>query len=162
MSRFSNIELKVQEAARRKASSQLLRVPWSRFRKAYETYPRWQALALWGEAIIRVTGYAPRPLLATIAAHCPGFVEANHNWQKSPAFHLLEWVHGNRFGDVQQEGWLDALLFYGARHAASRAAWAHFEKYEEQWSRRRPASFPTFDRWWRFSLSTVNGVPRTW
>jgi hypothetical protein len=47
--RFSSIELKVEGMARRKANHQLLRVPWGRFRGAYDAYPRWQGLALWGE-----------------------------------------------------------------------------------------------------------------
>jgi hypothetical protein len=45
--RFSKTELKVQGIARRRADDQLLRVPWGRFRSAYEEYPRWHALALW-------------------------------------------------------------------------------------------------------------------
>ena len=149
--RFSSFELKVQGTARRKARSNLLRIPWSRFGKDYEEYPRWQALALWSEAIIRITGCAPRPVLTTVNEQCPGFIGAKREWQNAPAFHLLEWVHGNRFGDAKQEGWLDALIFFGARHSTSRAAWAYFEKCEEQWNRRRPASLPSFERWWRFA-----------
>ena len=149
--RFSGAETRVRSIACRKASKQLLRLPWSKFRNAYETYPLWHALALWSEAIIRIAGCAPRPVLTIVAERCPGFAEANDNWEKSPALHLLEWVHGNRFGDAKQEGWLDALIFYGARHPTSCAAWAYFEKCEEQWSRRRPRPLPSFDRWWRFA-----------
>lgn len=149
--RFSGVETRVRSIASRKARNQLLRLPWSRFRNAYRTYPQWQALALWSEAIIRIAGCAPQPVLTIVAERCPGFAEANDNWEKSPAFHLLEWVHGNRFGDAKQEGWLDALIFYGARHPSSRAAWGYFEKCDEQWDRRRPGSLPSFDQWWRFA-----------
>ncbi|MGH9732979.1 MAG: hypothetical protein ACRD8A_00130 [Candidatus Acidiferrales bacterium] len=147
--RVSGAESRLQTIASRNASKQLFRLPWSRFRNSYERYPRWQALALWGEAIIRIAGCVPPPVLTTVAKHCPGFVEANDNWEQSPAFHLLEWVHANRFSNAKKEGWLDALIFYGVRHPASRAVWTYFEKCEEQWSRGRPASLPSFDRWWR-------------
>lgn len=149
--RISGAEARLQSIASRNASKQLLGLPWSKFRNAYETYPRWQALALWSEAIIRIAGCAPRPVLTTVNEQCPGFIGAKREWQSAPAFHLLEWVHGSRFGDAKREGWLDALIFYGARHPTSRAAWAFFEKCEEQWDRRRPASLPSFDRWWQFA-----------
>jgi hypothetical protein len=38
--RFSSVELRVQAIASRETNNQLLRVPWGRFRKAYEEYPR--------------------------------------------------------------------------------------------------------------------------
>lgn len=152
--RLSGAESRLQAIASRNASKQLFRLPWSRFRIAYETYPRWQALALWAEAIIRIAGCAPRPVLTTVSEQCPGFIEAKCEWQNSPAFDLLEWVHGNRFGGAKQEGWLDALIFYGARHPTSRLAWTHFEECDEQWSRRRPALLPSFDQWWRLAQRT--------
>lgn len=147
--RFCGAEIRVRSIASRNASKQLLRLPWSKFRNAYETYPQRQALALWSEAVIRIAGCAPRSVLTTVNEQCPGFIEAKREWQDSPAFHLLEWVHSTRLGDAKQEGWLDALIFYGARHPASRAAWAYFEKCNEQWCRRRSGSLPSFDRWWR-------------
>lgn len=149
--RLSSTESTVQAIASRNASKQLLRVPWSRFQKAYEGYPRWHALALWGEAIIQSAGCAPRPVLTAFAEHCPGFVQAKDNWEKSPALHLLEWVHANQFAYAKQEGWLDALIFYGVRHPTSRATWTYLENCEEQWSRSRPASLPSFDRWRRMA-----------
>lgn len=151
--RLFGAEARLQNIASRNASKQLLRLPWSKFRNAYETYPRWQALTLWSEAVIRIAGCSPRSVLTTVNEQCPGFIEAKCEWQNSPAFHLLEWVHGNRFGDAKQEGWLDALIFYGARHPTARAAWAYFDKCEEQWNRRHPASLPSFERWWRFAQS---------
>jgi hypothetical protein len=152
--RFSRVELRVQGIARRQANSQLLRVPWSRFRRAYEEYPRWQALALWGEAVIGIEGRIPSSLVATLGKHCPGFVEGGSRSQESEplALHLLEWVHTNRFRDVKQQGWLDALIFYGVRHPLSRGAWRYWEDCETEWNRKRPASLPSFERWWRSAL----------
>jgi hypothetical protein len=69
--RFSSVELRVQAIASREASNQLLRVLWGRFRKAYEEYPRWQALALWVEAVIGTERRPPSPLSATLTSIVP-------------------------------------------------------------------------------------------
>jgi hypothetical protein len=148
--RFSRVELSVQTRASREATGQLLRVPWNRFRRAYEEYPRWQALALWAEAVIGAKGHVPSSVLATLKKHCPGFVEARSDLQSEPlALHSLKWAHTQRFGYAKQQSWLDALIFYGTRHPLSRGAWAYWEHCENEWNRKRPASFPSFERWWR-------------
>src|ERR1700747_3208158 len=69
--RFSSVELRVQAIASREANNQLLSVPRGRFRKAYEEYPRWQALALWVEAVIGTERRPPSSLLATLKSIVP-------------------------------------------------------------------------------------------
>jgi hypothetical protein len=69
--RFSSFELRVQAIASREANNQLLRVTWDRFRMAYEEYPRWQALALWVEAVIGTERRPPSSLLATLKSIVP-------------------------------------------------------------------------------------------
>ncbi len=152
--RFSSVELKVQAIARRQANNQLLRVPWSRFRRAYEEYPRWQALALWSEAVSGTEGHAPSSVLAAVKKRCPGFLggSARSQHPEPLALRLLEWVHTQRFGYAKQQGWLDALIFYGVRHPLSRGAWAYWEYCEKEWNRKRPASLPSFERWWRLAM----------
>ncbi len=152
--RFSRIELKVHGMARRKANHQLLRVPWGTFRRAYEEYPRWQALALWGEAILGTGPPGHSSLLAALNKRCPGFVAGRSQLRQSEplALNLLEWVHTQRFGYAKQECWLDALIFYGVRHPLSRGAWAYWEDCETQWNRKPPASAPSFERWWRTAV----------
>jgi len=152
--RFSRIELKVQDMARRKASRQLLRVPWGRFRRAYDEYPRWQALALWGEVVLGTGTRGHSSLLATLNKHCPGFFGGRSRSRQSEplALNLLEWVHTQRFGDAKRESWLDALIFYGVRHPLSRGAWAYWENSEAEWNRKRAVSVPSFERWWRSAL----------
>lgn len=151
---FSSAEKKVQEVASRQANNQLLRVPWGRFRAAYEEYPRWQALALWGEVVVATTeGRIPPVLLVTLKKHCPGFIEGGEPSRPEPlAFHLLEWVHARKFAYVKREGWLDALTFYGVRHPQSECAWLHWEHCESEWNRRQPNEFPLFDDWWHTAL----------
>lgn len=152
--RFSSIELKVQGMARRKANHQLLRVPWGRFHRAYDEYPRWQGMALWGELVAATGARGQSSVLATINKHCPGFVEGRSRLQQSTplGLHLLEWVHTQRFGDAKQQCWLDALIFYGVRHPLSRGAWAYWEDCETKSKRKGTVSVPNFERWWRSAL----------
>src|SRR4029077_4654188 len=152
--RFSIAELKVGAIASRRANEQLLLVQWRRFRRAYEEYPRWQAVALWGRAVIATEGHAPSWVLATLRKRCPRFIgdAASSQQPELLAFHLLDWVHNQRFGYAKRQGWLDALTFYGVRHPRSRGAWAYWEQCENEWSTKRPTSLPTFDKWWRTAL----------
>jgi hypothetical protein len=152
--RFSNAELKVQALASRRANAQLLRVPWPRFRWAYEEYPRWQSLALWSRAVIATKGRVPSTLLTTLQERCPGFIEdeAPSPEPELLAFHLLEWVHNQRFRCAKRQGWLDALTFYGVRHLRSESAWAYWERCENEWSGEKPNVFPSFVEWWDAAL----------
>jgi len=146
---FSNIELKVQDSARRRANQQLLRIPWRRFRVAYEEYPRWQALALWSETVLGMGARGESSVLATLNKCCPGFVAGRSQLRQSEplALDLLEWAHTQRFGYAKQECWLDALIFYGVRHPVSRAVWAYWEICEPESKRNGAAWVPTFGRW---------------
>jgi len=149
--KFSNSELKVQAIARRRANAQLMRVPWSRFRKAYDKYPRWQALALWIQAVSAAQDSVPSWLIDDLRKRCPGFIEheATSHGPKVTALNLLEWVHNHEFASAKRQGWLDALAFYGVRHLRSECALAYWEHCENQWAKRRPDRFPTFEAWRR-------------
>jgi hypothetical protein len=149
--KFSKSELRVRAVARRRANAQLARVPWSRFRKAYDEYPRWQALALWIQAVIEVRDSVPSWLTEDLRERCPGFLqhEANSPEPKAMSLHLLEWAYNHEFASAKQEGWLDALTFYGVRHALSECAWAYWEHCEGQWSKEQPEVLPAFDEWWK-------------
>jgi hypothetical protein len=71
---FSAVELRIGAIAHRRANEQLLGVPWPRFQKAYEEYPRWQALALWVQAVIAAGDSVPSWLTDDLRKHCPGFL----------------------------------------------------------------------------------------
>ena len=151
---LSNAELKVQTLARRLATEQLLRVSWKRFRGAYEDYPRWQALSLWTDAICRLAGEDDISIRRALNKHLPGFRPARAQPpQCEPlALAVLKWVHAEIFGYARQEGWLDALIFYGVRHSHSQGVWSYWEHCEGKWIRERPKELPSFEQWWRSSL----------
>jgi hypothetical protein len=137
--------------ARRKATKQLLRVSWHRFRKAYLAYPQWEAFVLWTHAILTAEGRAPSWLLEVAKKHCPGFAE-NETLANEPGtldLRLREWIHTRIFRQAREEGWLDALTFFGVRDLRSQAAWAYWVQSERKWRRKRPRPYPSFEKWWQ-------------
>lgn len=126
-----------------------MRVPWQRFRKAYEEYPRWQALALWAHAITDVQDSFPPWLITDLQKRCPGFIEHETSSLKPrlTGLRLLEWLHTQKFAYAREHGWLDALIFYGVRHLRSQATWAYWEHCEDEWSQRPPSAYPQFEEW---------------
>ena len=153
--KFTKVERRVGHIASRQARRQLMQVPWDRFRKSYEEYIRWQAFALWARAVIESEGSAPSWLKAILRKRCPGFTEelARSNKPELLGFQLLPWVQNQAFGFAKEEGWLDALVFYGFRDIRSQGYWAYWEHCETEWRKRRPAPFPTFVQWRRSALS---------
>lgn len=132
-----------------------MQVPWDRFHKAYEEYIRWQAFVLWVRAVVELEGCAPSWLEAILRKRCPGFATeaARSNKPEQLGLQLLPWVHNQVFGFAKEEGWLDALVFFGFRDTRAQGYWAYWEHCESEWKKRRPASFPTFVQWMRSALS---------
>lgn len=152
-SKFSKTELRVRDVARRRANDQLLRVPWTKFQRAYEEYPRWHALALWTQGIVAMLDSVPSWLVRELQKHCPAFIDhkAGSREPKLIALHLMEWIRNQEFGYAKRQGWLDALTFYGMRHPRSECAWAYWERFEKDWNRQSEPN-PLFNEWWRRAL----------
>ena len=132
-----------------------MQVPWDRFHKAYQEYIRWQAFVLWARAVVELEGGAPSWLEAILRECCPGFTKevARSNKPELLGLQLLPWVHNQVFGFAKQEGWLDALVFYGFRDTRSQGYWAYWEHCDSEWKKRRPAAIPTFVKWRRSALN---------
>jgi len=132
-----------------------MQVPWDRFRKAYEEYIRWQAFALWARVVVESEGSAPSWLKAILQKRCPGFAEEGARSEEPEllGLQLLPWVHNQVFGFAKEEGWLDALVFYGFRDIRSQGYWGYWEHCETEWRKRRPTPFPTFVRWRHSALN---------
>jgi len=154
--KFSKLERRVGHIASRRASRQLMQVPWDRFHKGYEEYIRWQAFALWARAVVESEGCAPSWLKAILRKHCPGFVEETVRSRKPEllGLQLLPWVHNQVFGFAKEEGWLDALVFYGFRDTRAQGYWTYWEHCESEWKKRQPASVPSFAEWRRSALNS--------
>jgi hypothetical protein len=132
-----------------------MRVPWDRFHKAYEEYIRWQAFVLWARAIVELEGSTPPWLEAILRKRCPGFAEESTRLNKPEllGLQLLPWVHNQVFGIAKEEGWLDALVFYGFRDIRAQGYWAYWEHCESEWKTRPPAPVPTLVQWRRSASS---------
>lgn len=149
--------------ASRRARRQLMRVPWNRFRKAYESYIRWQAFSFWVRAIVETEDHAPTWLGAALRKRCPGLLEQRSRSEKKHPLdlRLRAWIDNQIFRSARDEGWFDALAFYGFRDARSQGNFAFWEHCESEWRKRRPTSFPTFAEWWRSALAwKLNGRVR--
>jgi hypothetical protein len=153
--KFSKLERRVGHIASRQARRQLMQVPWDRFHKAYDEYIRWQAFVLWARAILELEGSAPPWLEAILRKRCPGFMEevARSNKPELLGLQLLSRVHNQTFGFTKDEGWLDALVFYGFRDIRAQGYWEYWEHCESEWKTRRPAPIPTFVQWRRSASS---------
>jgi hypothetical protein len=153
-SKFTKLERRVGDIASRQARRELMQVPWDRFHKAYEEYIRWQAFVLWARAVVELEGCAPSWLEAILRKCCPGFTEeaARSNKPGLLGVQLLPWVHNQAFWFAKEEGWLNALVFYGFRDIRSQGYWAYWEHCDSEWEKRRPASIPTFAQWRRSAL----------
>jgi hypothetical protein len=153
--KFTKLERRVGHFASQRARRQLMRVPWDHFHKAYEEYKRWLAFVLWARAIVELEGYAPSWLEAILRKRCPGFAEESTRSDKPEllGLQLLPWVHNQVFRFAKEEGWLDALVFYGFRNTRAQGYWAYWEHCETEWRRRRPASVPTLVQWRRSALN---------
>jgi len=154
--KFSKLERRVGHIASRRARLQLMQVPWDRFHKAYEEYIRWQAFALWARAVVELEGCAPPWLKAILRKRCPGLAEeaARSSKPELLGFELLPWVHNQAFGFAKEEGWLDALVFYGFRDTRAQGYWTYWEHCESEWKKRQPASVPAFAEWRRSALNS--------
>lgn len=147
----STVANKAQTAASSFASRQLRRVPWRRFHPAYDQYVLWEAFVLWVKAVVTAEGCVPLPVLSAVMKRCPGFVEEPARSQRPELFalHLHEWIHNRIFIGAKQEGWLDALHFYGVRDPRCEGAWAHWEQCEREWQKNPTGGYPEFETWWR-------------
>lgn len=153
--KFTKLERRVGNIGGRRARRQLMQVPWDRFHKAYEEYIRWQALALWARAVVECEGCTPFWLKVILRKRCPDFAEETARSRKPELLgvQLLPWIHNRAFGFAKQEGWLDALVFYGFRDTRSQGYWTYWEHCESEWRKRRPASYPAFVQWMSSALS---------
>jgi hypothetical protein len=144
-------ERRVQDFVRRRASKQLLSVPWIHFRRTQSEYLRWEAFSLWVRSVVESEDRLPAALATALTKKCPGFVEAEKPVDQPSllAVRLDEWIRNRTFAHIKQEGWLDALLFYSVRDLRSQCVWAHWERCAEEWGRKQPSRYPSFQSWFR-------------
>src|SRR5260370_18033527 len=140
--KFSEFERRVGQIASRAPRRKLMQVPWDLFHRGYEEYIHWQAFALWARAVVESEGCAPPWLKAILRKRCPGFVEETDRSRKLEllGLRLLPWVHNQTFGFAKDEGWLDALVFYGFPDTRSQGYWTYWQRCQTECSKQQTAS----------------------
>ena len=106
---------------------------------------------LWTHAILTAEGRPPSWLVEVAEEHCPGFAE-DEALADEPGIldlRLRDWIHTRVFRQASEEGWLDAVTFFGVRNLRSQGAWAYWMHSERKWRRKRPRRYPTFEKWWQ-------------
>ncbi len=140
-------EQRIRSIARRRAKLQLFRVGSLRFERARREYLEWEAFSLWLRAIAGVERSLPGRVVRTLQKRCPSFLPQGVARPRVLPLQLLEWIHDHIFSAAKREGWLDALIFYSVRDPRSQRTWAYWEHCEREWKRKRPRSYPFFERW---------------
>src|SRR5260370_5382715 len=161
MSCTTPIETEAQRVAANLASEQVMLVSWKRFCEAHEEYIRWEAFVLWVTAIVEAEGGASTSLLRVLRRRCADFIEqaAQPREPEPLTLRLHEWIQDRIFSYSKQEGWLDALHFYGFQSPRIEGAWAYWEYCEREWKDKPRSAYPGFETWWR-SAQNYSLFPR--
>src|SRR6266404_399308 len=161
MRRTTLIEANAQRVAANVASKQVMRASWKRFCEAHEEYIRWEAFVLWVTAIVDAQGGPSTSLLRVLRRRCADFIEQATPTREPEllALRLHEWIQDRSFSYAKQEGWLDALHFYGVRSPTCEGAWAYSEYCEQEWKDKPRSTYPRFETWWR-SAQKYNLFPK--
>jgi hypothetical protein len=156
---------RVDNAARRLAESEALRIPWPQLAKARELYLKWQAFVDWVRAIEEAEGCLPQWIFQAVNKRCPGFQRfeeqrhASDPRSSSPRWGRLEqWVNERIFARPRREGWTNAVGYYAVRDLAALRVEAYWYYCERHWVQKRPASYPSFLEWCRASERAADEV----
>jgi hypothetical protein len=108
----------------------------------------WRAFVLWARAIVESNGSIPPQVASALEVRCPGF-QPEAGAEKEPEFwlRLCRWIDHNVFRQAKEEGWLIAVEYYASRDLRWEQLWRYWEHCDQQWQKRRPASYPLFEEW---------------
>jgi hypothetical protein len=112
-------------------------------------------------AIVEAEGGPSASLLRVLRRRCADFIGQATQTREPDllALQLHEWIQDRIFSYAKQEGWLDALHFYGVRSPRCEGAWAYWEYCEREWREKRRSIYPGFETWWR-SAQNYNLIPK--
>jgi hypothetical protein len=140
--------------ARQRADEEALRVPWRRLVRARNRFIEWYEFNYWARSIIEVENSIPPFLAREFKRRCPGFLAELkcHDFAGTRAcdpLRLSKWIDENIFGFAEREGWMNAIRFYAFRDPRYQRASVHWSECVKEWSRSKPARYPSFKRWLR-------------
>ena len=141
---FNSIQQRIESKSRGEAERQARKVSWLTLLECRRRYIEWEAFTLWAHAIEEAEHQAPEWLARVVAGRCPGIASQKGEklWKC-----LDTWKHETLFAKPNREGWMRGVSFFAVRELAYARNWAYWAYCEQQWSVRRPASYPSFDDW---------------
>lgn len=154
----------LQYERRLNARQQALTVPWRHLHESACAYVEWLMFVLWVRAVCDAAGYIPDVVAGELRSRCPGFsniyVDACRSEDNSEALWrtLWNWIEVHEFGEFNQQGWYDAVMFYAGEDLRSEQIWARWEIASEEWSHCRPDQLPMFPEWKEQVLTTYSPV----
>ncbi len=141
---LNSLERRIESAARGEAERQARKVPWLTLLEYRKQYIEWEAFTLWVHAIEEAEHHVPEWLGRKVEGRCPGMQakESEKLWKC-----LDTWKQKNVFAKPNREGWMRGVSFFAVRELAYARNWAFWGYCERQWSVRRPAFYPSLDKW---------------
>ena len=119
-------------------------------------YMEWEAFTYWLRSLLESDTKLPGAVMKELQCRCPGFPECDELLRNtlSPEDYtkrwkaLLEWGENQFFGDIQKEGWFDALVSEARAHPRGVRTVDYWVFYwDERWSSNPHEVYPTFEEW---------------
>jgi hypothetical protein len=152
---FDSLVLSVRLDSKDRAVQNALLVPWRDLAASADQYVQWHAFVLWVRTIMETAGCAPDIIHSELRTRCPDLVDGNDSALGQPIWKRLEeWIATQQFARAQAGGWFDAMMYYACKDLRIDQAWALWQQSKADWSRSKPAQWPTFDQWKRQVLVT--------
>jgi hypothetical protein len=145
---FDSLVLSVRLDSKDRAVHNALLVPWRELAATADEYVQWHAFILWVRTIMETAGSAPDSIQSELRARCPALVDGNDSADLQPIWKRLEeWIATEHFACARAGGWFDAMMNYAYKDLRIEQAWALWAHSKADWSRSKPAQWPTFDEW---------------
>ena len=165
--RYREAKRALAQKAARLAKQQRQLTTRERLAQAITEYIDWNAFAYWVRLNVEIEGHVSAEVRQLLDERCPGFLDQSPGYEspqlRQPAFlwrNLLSWLHDNRFGFVQAEGWLHALLYDSAADPRMKQVTNYWLECDQEWRQRRPAVLPSFAQWQQAAVANFPSEPR--
>jgi len=126
-------------------------------RNAVARYLDWEVFAYWARTAIEADPPLPALVEREVNRRCPGFLEADAaahaaKPDEEPHFRfyrLLDWIGEHQFGQVEKQGWYEALLYQVELHARHTRVIDYWHDWESGRTKERSTRYPSFSQWRR-------------
>jgi hypothetical protein len=137
-----------------RAGEQAQRIPWRMLVAFRNQYIESECFLFWLRSIEEACGDLPESVWKAIKREYPVFLDDDLSSRRRSTHarvwrRLDNWIFTNVFAEVRREGWMDAVVYYAAPDRRCLRAEAYWLKCTGQWKKKKPPSYPSFERWRR-------------